>query len=165
MRGRHPSASRLYAALHQRSVAAGYRARRREERPAIGWLRHRDEPLVATASDEDALQAKIRDTRARIAFYPSTPTYRRPFELHGYGELAAEMAALSKAQRWEEMPSRVPDGLYDDFVTWSTYDSIAAKLKSRYGDCVTSVEFSIPVESEADAGVMRELIQDLRRAT
>ncbi|MCA8928744.1 MAG: TIGR03617 family F420-dependent LLM class oxidoreductase [Alphaproteobacteria bacterium] len=120
-------------------------------------------PLVAAARDEDALQAKIRDTRARIAFYASTPTYRRPFELHGYGELASEMATLSRAQRWEEMPGRVPDDLYNTFVTAGTYDTIAAQLRERYADCVTSIEFSVPVESEADAGALRELVQDLRR--
>ncbi|MGY9056280.1 MAG: TIGR03617 family F420-dependent LLM class oxidoreductase [Alphaproteobacteria bacterium] len=121
-------------------------------------------PLVAAARDEDVLQDKIRDTCARIAFYASTPSYSRPFQLHGYGELAAEMAQLSKAQRWEEMPDKVPDDLYHDFVTVGTYDTIAAKLRDRYEDCVTSIEFAMPVDDDADAGALREVIQDLRRA-
>jgi probable F420-dependent oxidoreductase len=121
-------------------------------------------PLVAAARNEDVLQDKIRDTKARIAFYASTPSYSRPFELHGYGELAAEMAQLSKAQRWEEMPDKVPDDLYHDFVTVGTYDTIADKLHARYDDCVSSIEFAMPVDNEADAGALREVIQDLHRA-
>ena len=120
-------------------------------------------PLVAAARDENVLQDKIRDTKARIAFYASTPSYSRPFELHGYGELAAEMAQLSKAQRWEEMPGKVPDDLYHEFVTVGTYDTIADKLHACYDDCVTSIEFAMPVDNEADAGALREVIQDLHR--
>jgi alkanesulfonate monooxygenase SsuD/methylene tetrahydromethanopterin reductase-like flavin-dependent oxidoreductase (luciferase family) len=108
--------------------------------------------------------AKIDETRARIAFYCSTPSYRRPFELHGYGDLANEMAQLSKAQRWDEMQALVPDDLYHEFVTVGTYDTIAEKLRARYEDCVTSIEFAMPVENEADAGALREVIQDLQRA-
>lgn len=122
-------------------------------------------PLVAAARTEDALAAKIDETRARIAFYCSTPSYRRPFELHGYGELAQEMAQLSKAQRWDEMQARVPDELYHAFVTVGTYEEIAGKLRERYEDCTTSIEFAMPVENEADAGALREVIQDLRRPT
>ena len=40
-------------------------------------------PLVAAARTEEALQSKIDETRARISFYASTPSYSRPFELHG----------------------------------------------------------------------------------
>ena len=75
------------------------------------------------------------------------------------------MAQLSKAQRWEEMPGKVPDDLYHDFVTVGTYDTIADKLRDRYKDCVTSIEFAMPVENDADARALREVIQDLHRAT
>jgi alkanesulfonate monooxygenase SsuD/methylene tetrahydromethanopterin reductase-like flavin-dependent oxidoreductase (luciferase family) len=120
-------------------------------------------PLVAAARTEAALAAKVDETRARIAFYCSTPSYRRPFELHGYGDLAAEMAQLSKAQRWDEMQARVPDDLYHAFVTVGTYDDIAAKLRARYEDCVTSIEFAMPVENAADAAALAEVVRDLRR--
>ena len=47
-------------------------------------------PLIGTAADEASLQAVIRTVRARVAFYLSTPSYRRTFELHGWGGLARE---------------------------------------------------------------------------
>ena len=61
-------------------------------------------PLVATAPNEDILAQRVRDARARIAFYCSTPAYRRAFEIHGLGDLATELSQLSKAGRWNEMP-------------------------------------------------------------
>jgi hypothetical protein len=64
-------------------------------------------PLVAAAATEAELAPKIRDTRARIAFYASTPQYRAAFEHLGLADLADRLKLLSRAQRWEEMPQRI----------------------------------------------------------
>src|SRR5438477_8166936 len=45
-------------------------------------------PLVATAADRTSLAERIRDVRARVAFYASTPAYLLAFESEGYGEVA-----------------------------------------------------------------------------
>ena len=62
-------------------------------------------PLIASAPDEETLETKVRDARARIAFYASTPGYIKAFEHHGLGELAVEAQQLSKTQRWTSYPS------------------------------------------------------------
>jgi alkanesulfonate monooxygenase SsuD/methylene tetrahydromethanopterin reductase-like flavin-dependent oxidoreductase (luciferase family) len=107
-------------------------------------------PLVATAANEKELAPKVRDVRARIAFYASTPQYRAAFDHHGLGELADRLKLLSRAQRWEEMPQHITDEILETYVTIGTYDEIARKLCDRYGDVVTHCEFSIPVNSAAD---------------
>src|SRR5205823_1698639 len=66
-------------------------------------------PLVATAPDRAGLAERIRDVRARVAFYASTPTYLAAFETDGYGETAKQLVTLGRAQRWEEMPQLVDD--------------------------------------------------------
>src|SRR6185503_9368668 len=43
-------------------------------------------PLVATAPDRAGLAERIRDVRARVAFYASTPAYVAAFDHEGYGE-------------------------------------------------------------------------------
>ena len=63
-------------------------------------------PLVAAAATEAELVPKVRDVRARISFYASTPQYRAAFAHHGLGDLADELKLLSRAQRWEEMPQQ-----------------------------------------------------------
>src|SRR6185503_11869969 len=42
-------------------------------------------PLVATAPDRAGLAERIRDVRARVAFYASTSAYLAAFEHEGYG--------------------------------------------------------------------------------
>jgi probable F420-dependent oxidoreductase len=119
-------------------------------------------PLVGTAPDEGALEAVTRTVRARVAFYLSTPAYRRVFDLHDWGDLAERAAGLSKAQRWEELATMVPDEVLHTVATLATHDEIADRLVARYGDRVDRIEFSIPVESEADAELLGDLLACLR---
>jgi probable F420-dependent oxidoreductase len=119
-------------------------------------------PLVATAATEEALVAKVRDTRARISFYASTPQYRAAFDHLGLGALADELKLLSRAQRWEEMPRFIDDKILHTFVTIGTYDEIATKLVDRYAGVVTHCEFSIPVTGPADKERLRDLAKTIQ---
>ncbi len=121
-------------------------------------------PLVATAPNQDILAHRVRDARARIAFYCSTPAYRPAFEIHGLGELARELSVLSKAGRWEEMPDRISDDILHEYVTVGTYDEIGDRLIDRYGDVVTSIEFSIPAATDNEKSILGGLVQQVRAA-
>ncbi|TMJ29382.1 MAG: TIGR03617 family F420-dependent LLM class oxidoreductase [Alphaproteobacteria bacterium] len=90
-------------------------------------------PLVASAATETELVPKVRDVRARISFYASTPQYRAAFAHHGLGDLADELKLLSRAQRWEEMPQKISDEVLHSYVTVGTYDQIAQKLTAEPG--------------------------------
>jgi probable F420-dependent oxidoreductase len=121
-------------------------------------------PLVATAPDRPALGAIVEDVRARVAFYASTPTYLAAFETDGHGDTAKRLQALSRAQRWEEMPALVDDAMLATYAIIGTHDEIAAKLKARYGGLATHLEFTMPLAAPADAETLRGLIADLKRA-
>jgi probable F420-dependent oxidoreductase len=122
-------------------------------------------PLVAAAATEKELVPKVRDVRARIAFYASTPQYRAAFAHHGLGDLADELKLLSRAQRWEEMPQRISDEVLHTYVTIGTYDEIAKKLLDRYGRVVTHCEFSIPVNDAADKQRLHGLAKTIQAAS
>src|SRR5476651_2119785 len=119
-------------------------------------------PLVATAATEEELVPKVRDTRARISFYASTPQYRAAFDHLGLGDLADRLKLLSRAQRWEEMPQHIDDKVLETFVTIGTYDTIAAKLTERFGKTITDCEFSIAVKGEADRERLRSLATSIQ---
>jgi len=120
-------------------------------------------PLIATAPDRASLAERVRDVRARVAFYASTPAYLAAFETQGHGEIARQLQGLSRAQRWEEMPALVDDEMLDAYAVIATHDEIAAKLKARYGTVATDLELAIPVSTTADAAIARELIAELRQ--
>jgi probable F420-dependent oxidoreductase len=119
-------------------------------------------PLVAAAATEEELVAKVRDVRARISFYASTPQYRAAFDHLGLGDLADRLKLLSRAQRWEEMPQHISDEVLHTFVTIGTYDTIARKLCDRFGGVITHCEFSIAVTNEADRERLRALAKTIQ---
>lgn len=119
-------------------------------------------PLVATAATEAELAPKVRDARARIAFYASTPQYAAAFEHLGLGDLAAECKVLSREQRWEELPERITDDVLDKFVTIGIYDRIGRKLRERFARVVTNIEFSIAVKTPEDRETLARLAREIQ---
>ncbi len=119
-------------------------------------------PLVATARSEEALIPRIRDARARIAFYASTPAYARAFNHEGLEGLAAEAKLLSRAQRWDDLPELIDGSILNRFVVIGTHADIGQRLLDRFGDTVTQLEFSIAVETAADRQTLRDLATQLR---
>lgn len=120
-------------------------------------------PLIATAPDSKGLEARVRDVRARIAFYASTPTYLVAFESQGYGEVARKLHEYSRAQRWAEMPGFISDEMLDHYAVISTHDEIAAKLNARFAGVASHLEFAIPVTDEADRATLANLLASLRQ--
>ena len=119
-------------------------------------------PLVATARTQEELEPKVRDARARIAFYASTPGYVAAFDHLGLGEMARKAQGLSKAQRWEELPPLISDAVLDQFAVIGTYDEIAGKLTERFGRIVTNCEFSIAVKDAADKALLAQMAREIQ---
>ncbi|MEM7094893.1 MAG: TIGR03617 family F420-dependent LLM class oxidoreductase [Actinomycetota bacterium] len=119
-------------------------------------------PLVGTAPDDERLEVVARTVRARVAFYLSTPSYRRTFDLHGWGDIADHAASLSKQQRWEELPGLVHDDMFHTVATVATHDRIATELNARYQGRVDRIEFSLPVTDAEEADILRGILQDLQ---
>jgi probable F420-dependent oxidoreductase len=119
-------------------------------------------PLIATAPDRAGLEERVRDVRARIAFYASTPTYLIAFESQGYGEVARTLQGYSRAQRWEEMPGFISDEMLDHYAVIGTHDEIAAKLNRRFARVASHLDFAIPIAGDADKAVLSGLLKSLR---
>jgi probable F420-dependent oxidoreductase len=116
-------------------------------------------PLIATAATEGELASRVRDVRARLAFYVSTPAYRPAVEHHGLGDLARQLSQLARAQDWEKMPGYISDDILNLYAVIGTHDEIAERLCQRFGGIVTNCEFSIAVKSEADRARLARIVE------
>lgn len=121
-------------------------------------------PLVGTAPDERALEVVAETIRQRVAFYLSTPSYRRTFELHGWSDEAVRASRLSKTQDWDALPGLVSDEMLHTVATLGTYDTIGAKLNERYGRRVDRIEYSMAVTNSEEAEVLAGILGVLRSA-
>jgi len=118
-------------------------------------------PLIGTAPTEEQLEPIINTVRARVSFYLSTPSYRRTFQLHGWGDIAIQASELSRAQRWDELPALVNDEMLHTVATIGTHDEIADKLNVRYSGRVDRIEFSTPVTNENEATALKEILAQI----
>lgn len=121
-------------------------------------------PLVASARTEEQLEKRVRDARARVAFYASTPGYFAAFDHLGLADLATEAKALSKAQNWEALPALIDDDVLHQFAVIGTHDTLAEQLLTRFGDVVTDIEFSIAVHDDQDRETLAELARVIQTA-
>lgn len=119
-------------------------------------------PLIGTAPTSARLEQVVETVRARVAFYLSTPSYRRTFELHGWGDIAREASQLSRNQRWDDLPGLVHDEMLHTVATIGTYDEIATKLNDRFAERLDRIEFSIPVDDADGADACRQILGQLQ---
>ncbi|HVT70762.1 MAG TPA: TIGR03617 family F420-dependent LLM class oxidoreductase [Trebonia sp.] len=90
-------------------------------------------PLVVTGSDLAETSRAAAATRARIAFYASTPAYRRVLELHGWGSLHERLHALSRDGAWTAMADLVDDTVLATFAVVAEPGDVAAEVERRFG--------------------------------
>jgi len=118
--------------------------------------------FLCAAANKDALAKAIDGLKSTIAFYGSTRSYRSSFELDGWGDTADQLYKLSVQQKWREMAQLVNEEMVHGFAAVGTYDEIASVMKKRFAG-VNRLGFDMPVRNDHDRGVLKEILQDLKR--
>jgi probable F420-dependent oxidoreductase len=104
--------------------------------------------MIVTGDSDDEIAAAEDAVRRQLAFYGSTPAYRRVLDVHGWGDLHPELNRLSKEGRWEEMGGLIGDELIDAFTVRGTPEEIAPRVLDRYGDLVDRISFNAPYRAD-----------------
>ena len=118
------------------------------------------EVMVATGQNDAELAAAVTATRKQIAFYGSTPAYRRVLEVHGWGDLHDELNRLSKLGEWDAMGSLIDDDMLGAFAVVGPVDTIAAALRSR---CEGVVDRVLPIFYAASRDCITAALKEFRR--
>jgi probable F420-dependent oxidoreductase len=107
--------------------------------------------FVVTGTTEEEMAAAAEGVREQIAFYGSTPAYRGVLEHHGWGELQAELNALSKQGGWKQMGTLIDDEILGTFAVVAEPDRVGDELLARFGDLVDRISFYAPYQAASDA--------------
>jgi probable F420-dependent oxidoreductase len=108
--------------------------------------------FVVTGEDDAELAANAVGTRKQIAFYASTPAYRRVLELHGWGELQTDLHRMSKEGQWDAMGALIDDEILSDFAVVAPLSGVARAVRDRCDGVIDRVLVGFP-PSVDDAGV------------
>lgn len=100
--------------------------------------------FIATgATDEEVAKAR-EDVRYRIAFYASTRTYLPVLEHHGWQDINPALRSLIAENRWEDLPTAVPDEVLDGFCISGTWDTIVDQIRPRLEGLIDMTSFQMP---------------------
>jgi probable F420-dependent oxidoreductase len=117
--------------------------------------------FIATGADEAELQKSVDEIRYRIAFYGSTRSYHGVLAIHGWEELGLKLHEMSKRGQWVEMAAQVPDEVVRTFSAVGTHGEITRAIEDRFGGLSDTV--ALGFSARTDPGLVREIVQDVRR--
>jgi len=116
--------------------------------------------FVVTGSDEAEMAAAAAASRKQIAFYASTPAYRKVLELHGWGELQTELHRLSLEGQWDAMATLISDEILETFAVVAPLDGLARALRERCDGIIDRVMVGLP--SSASEETVRAFLDEVR---
>jgi probable F420-dependent oxidoreductase len=106
--------------------------------------------FIATGATEEEVQKAREDVRYRIAFYASTRTYLPVLEHHGWQDINPKLRDLIAQNRWDDLPTVVPDEVLDGFCISGTWDIIVERVRERLEGLVDVIGLSMPEGDEVE---------------
>jgi probable F420-dependent oxidoreductase len=116
--------------------------------------------FVVTGSDEAEMAAAAAGSRKQIAFYASTPAYRKVLELHGWGELQTELHRLSLEGQWDAMATLISDEILETFAVVAPLDGLARALRERCDGIIDRVMVGLPPSASEET--VRAFLDEVR---
>jgi probable F420-dependent oxidoreductase len=95
--------------------------------------------FIVTGRDEAEMAAAAAAYRKQIAFYASTPAYRKVLDLHGWGEVQPELRRLSLEGDWDGMAALIDDTMLSEFAVVAPVDTVAQALATRCAGVINRV--------------------------
>ena len=91
-------------------------------------------PVFTIVGDAGPEIDRQRDAiRLQIAFYGTTPSYGRVFEVHGREGMTARLGAALRAGDRAKLAAEIDDELLDAFSVTASWDGLADALLRRFG--------------------------------
>ncbi|MFE5704318.1 TIGR03617 family F420-dependent LLM class oxidoreductase [Rhodococcus koreensis] len=100
--------------------------------------------LVITGTTDNERDSARAAVRKQIAFYASTPAYRRLFELYDEGDRADELQRLAREGHWDDMTALITDDLLDEFSIDAHPAELRARIEERFCGVVNRVAIYAP---------------------
>jgi probable F420-dependent oxidoreductase len=118
--------------------------------------------FIVTGRDGDEMAAATASFRKQIAFYASTPDYRRVLELHGWGDLQPQLRALSLAGKWDAMADLIDDDILREFAVVAPIERVGHALAKRCSGVIDRVLPGFP--NATPEPVIAEVLAEVRRS-
>jgi probable F420-dependent oxidoreductase len=112
--------------------------------------------FVVTTKEEDFF------VRSQIAFYASTPSYRRVMAHHGWEEIAEQLSKLVRTGQWVEMAALIDDQMLNTFAIVADQADLADALIKRYQGLTDRLSLYLPFRPGERDDFWKEIINNLK---
>jgi probable F420-dependent oxidoreductase len=100
--------------------------------------------FVAYGATSAAVDAARERMRSQLAFYASTPDYRRVLEVEGVGDLQPKLRGMTRQGAWSEMGREISDGILDQFCVSGHAYELCGQLVERWDGLADQI--SLPAD-------------------
>ncbi len=104
--------------------------------------------FVVTGETEAQIEESKILSKSQIAFYASTPSYRRVLELHGWQDLIPRLNTLLRRNRWQEMHHLISDDMLAHFAVIAPPEELPYRIRERYDGLLDRVGYYFPFQPE-----------------
>ncbi|MFW5708945.1 MAG: LLM class flavin-dependent oxidoreductase, partial [Chloroflexota bacterium] len=88
--------------------------------------------FTVTGRDDAEMQKNIVETKSRIAFYASTPSYSVVMETHGWDAVRETLSRMARHGEWDEMWRQITDEMLETIAVVAPPQQLRQKIESRY---------------------------------
>lgn len=139
------------------ALRRGAQARGRAERPLVVAS-----TAIATGNTDESVANERERQRRMLAFLLSTPAYAPALERRGWTELAERLRALTRDQRWDELPTVLGDPVLDELVTCGRYGELPQILRTKFEGIADGVVLP-PLGDDSDDQPIQECVRGLQQ--
>lgn len=118
--------------------------------------------FVVTGENAEQFEASAAAHRKQLAFYGSTPAYRKVLELHGWGDLHTELHRLSRRGEWDAMATLIDDEVLAAFAVVAELPDVADALVRRCAGAIDRVLPGFPAGMSET--VIAMVLDDVRKS-
>lgn len=115
--------------------------------------------MVCTGANDEEIENVRQATKNQIAFYGSTPAYRPVLEVHGWGDLQAELNTMTKQGKWGEIAGMISDDLLEEIAVCAPIGEMAQRVHERVDGVANRV--SVVSHFSTDPDMWDDVVRDL----
>jgi probable F420-dependent oxidoreductase len=120
--------------------------------------------FLITGKNEEEVEKAKAPVRQQLSFYASTRTYQPVLDAHGWGDLTAELNAMSLQGKWQDMATRLTDDMLQEFAIIGTHDELVQKIKEKAAGLIDRITFALPTRNAEEEERVKSMIKELQAA-
>ncbi len=118
--------------------------------------------FVVTGRDQAEMDKAIQETKTRISFYASTPSYKGVMELHGWDDIRTKLSQMAREGKWEAMWTEITDEMIDEIAIVGAPEELADKMKSRYNGLADRICLGWETDNPENRDLWQTIVESLK---